>query len=123
MDRKLEISLLYDFYGGLIPAPQQRAVELYINDDLSLSEVADILGISRQGVRDSLNRASAKLRAYEQQLGLLQLYSDRRDTDRAIRAAVDAIRKRTEDHEILEKCDAIMRLTDTTNEREEANGL
>ena len=67
MDGKLEISRLYDFYGALIPASQQQVVELYVNDDLSLSEVADILSISRQGVRDSLNRASKKLRDYDEQ--------------------------------------------------------
>lgn len=122
MDGKLEISLLYDFYGGLIPAPQQRVVELYINDDLSLSEVADILGISRQGVRDALNRASAKLRSYEQQLGLLRLYREREAAAAAIRGAVAAIRSRADD-EINSQCDIILKYTDILNEREETNGL
>ena len=61
MDSKLEISLLYDFYKELLNNSQQQVIELYVNDDLSLSEVADILSISRQGVRDSLNRATKKL--------------------------------------------------------------
>lgn len=122
MDRKLEISLLYDFYGGLIPAPQQRVVELYINDDLSLSEVADILGISRQGVRDSVNRAASKLHAYEQQLSLLRLYRERASAAEAIRRAVDAIRSRADD-EINAQCDIILKYTELMNEREETNGL
>ena len=71
MDSKLEISLLYDFYKELFNDSQQQVVELYINDDLSLSEVAEILKISRQGVRDSLNRATKKLRDYENKLHLL----------------------------------------------------
>ena len=124
MDSKLEISLLYDFYGGLIPAPQQRVVELYVNDDLSLSEVADILGISRQGVRDALNRAGAKLRGYEAQLGLLRLYHEREAAADRIRAAVAAIRARADaDDEIGAQCDMILKYTDMMNEREEANGL
>ncbi len=123
MDSKLEISLLYDFYGGLIPAPQQRVVELYVNDDLSLSEAADNLGISRQGVRDALNRAGAKLRAYEQQLGLLRLYRERKAAAAAIRESVGAIRTRTDDEEIRARCDLILKYTEMMNEREGANGL
>ena len=123
MDSKLEISLLYDFYGGLIPAPQQRAVELYVNDDLSLSEVADILGISRQGVRDALNRAAAKLRSYEQRLGLLREYRERLDAAGHIRDAVAAICARTDDVGIRAQCDRILRYTDRMNEREDANGV
>ena len=56
MNSKLEISLLYDFYGELLQSSQQRVVELYVNDDLSLSESAELLGISRQGVRDSIDK-------------------------------------------------------------------
>lgn len=118
MDGKLEISLLYDFYGGLMPAPQQRVVELYINDDLSLSEVADILGISRQGVRDSLNRAERKLRGYEQQLGLLRMYRERADAAGQIRAAAQEILARTDDAQIHDRCSAILCLTDILSNRE-----
>ena len=123
MDAKPQISLLYDFYGGLMPASQQQVVELYINDDLSLSEVADILGISRQGVRDSVNRASLKLRAYEQQLGLLRMYREREAALGEIRDAVSVIRRDTENREILAQCERILRYTDMINEREENNGL
>ena len=123
MDAKLEISLLYDFYGALIPAPQQRVVELYINDDLSLSEVADILGISRQGVRDSLGRASAKLRSFEQKLGLLRQYRERQAAAEAIRAAVSVICTRCDDDVIRAQCDSILRNTDIMNEREDSSGI
>ena len=111
MDSKLDISLLYDFYGGLMPESQRRVVELYVNDDLSLSEVADILAISRQGVRDSLNRASRKLRSYEEQLGLLSAYRERREAAAAIRAAAEQIRSLTDQPELRTKCDEILRYT------------
>ena len=123
MDAKLEISLLYDFYGALMPASQQRVIELYVNDDLSLSEVADILGISRQGVRDSLNRASSKLRSYEQKLGLLRQYRERMSAADRIRASVGAILARTDDEEIAAQCESILRSTDMMNEREDTNGI
>ncbi len=74
MEEKLEISLLYDFYSKLLSESQQKIVELYINEDLSLSEVADILSISRQGVREALNKAQKKLRFYEEKLGLYKHY-------------------------------------------------
>ena len=74
MNSKLETSLLYDFYGALLQDSQKKVVELYVNDDLSLSEAADLLGISRQGVHDSLDRACRNLREYEEKLGLLAKY-------------------------------------------------
>ena len=123
MDAKLEISLLYDFYGEMIPASQQRVVELYVNDDLSLSEVADIMGISRQGVRDSLNRAGVKLRDCEQRLGLLKAYRERQKAAGDIRSAVEDILALTDDPDIRAKCGDILRYTESLNEREENNGV
>lgn len=93
MNSKLEISLLYDFYGELLQTSQQRVIELYVNDDLSLSESAEILGISRQGVRDSLARAERKLEDYESKLGLLRAYGERRLRDDKIRGIIRRIRE------------------------------
>lgn len=96
MNSKPEISLLYDFYGELLQASQQRVIELYVNDDLSLSETAQILGISRQGVRDSLARAERKLAEYEAKLGLLKAHRERRERDDRIRDIIKRI-KNTDD--------------------------
>lgn len=123
MDSKLEISLLYDFYGALLPEAQQRAVELYVNDDLSLSEVADIMSISRQGVRDSLARAQKKLLSFEEKLGLLRDYRARERAAADIRAAAGSIRSLTSEPCILAKCKEIIDLIDTINEREEQHGI
>ena len=112
MDSKLEISLLYDFYAELIPASQQRVVELYVNDDLSLSEVAEILGISRQGVRDSLARAMTKLRGYEARLGLRAAYERRRRCASAIADEVRAIMTQTQNEEIIRHCTEILHYTE-----------
>ena len=92
MNSKPEISLLYDFYGELLQASQQRVIELYVNDDLSLSETAQILGISRQGVRDSLTRAERKLAEYEAKLGLLKAYRARRERNDSIRDIIKRIK-------------------------------
>lgn len=76
MEKNIEISLLFDFYGQLLKEQQQQAVTLYYNDDLSLSEIADQLGITRQGVRDSVKRAEKSLYSYEKKLGLLKRFQE-----------------------------------------------
>ncbi len=70
MAKNLEISMLYDFYGGLLTEKQQEVIELYYNEDLSLAEIAAHSGISRQGVRDSIKRAEHQLTEFETQLEL-----------------------------------------------------
>ncbi len=75
MDKNLEISLLFDFYGQMLTDTQQQAVSLYYNDDLSLQETADILGMSRQGVRDALSRAKNCLYTFEENLKLYNRFS------------------------------------------------
>jgi hypothetical protein len=108
MDGKLEISRLYDFYGALIPASQQQVVELYVNDDLSLSEVADILSISRQGVRDSLNRAMTKLRSFEEKLGLMAAFDRRSAIAGAIARDARAVISASGDSGIIRLCESIL---------------
>lgn len=63
--------MLYDYYGGLLGARQRDVFSLYHEDDLSLSEIAEQAGISRQGVHDALKKAEAQLTGYEEKLGLV----------------------------------------------------
>ena len=102
MNSKPHTSLLYDFYGELLGDSQKQVVELYVNEDLSLAEVADILKISRQGVRDSLTRAEKKLNEYEEKLGMLQTYRERTDRDARFRHKIHEIRRSTDDDYIIE---------------------
>lgn len=74
MEKNVEITLLYDIYGKLLTDKQSEAIELYYNDDLSLAEIADNTGISRQGVRDNLKRAEAILYDTEDKLGIAQRF-------------------------------------------------
>lgn len=73
-----EISLLYDFYGGLLTQKQREAMELHFQMDLSLGEIAENEGVSRQAVHDVIRRSTAALRAFERELGLVAKYRDRR---------------------------------------------
>lgn len=110
MTSKTDISLLYDFYGELLNTSQQQVVELYVNEDLSLAEVSGILGISRQGVRDSLNRAEKKLRDFESKLGLMEAYRRRRERDEALFAIINDIKSTAGCDNILPQLDEIERL-------------
>lgn len=76
MDKMLQISLLLDFYGEMLTVKQREVVELYYNEDLSLAEIAQHSGITRQGVRDSIKRAEQQLVSYEERLGLMERFHD-----------------------------------------------
>ena len=69
MAKNLEISFLLDFYGSMLTEKQRIMIEYYYNDDLSLAEIADNEGITRQGVRDSIKRAEGQLLELEERLG------------------------------------------------------
>ena len=75
MEKNIEVSLLLDFYGELLRPAVRQTIDLYYNDDLSLAEVAQQCGITRQGVRDSVKRGEAQLFAYEEKLGLMRRFA------------------------------------------------
>ena len=74
MEKIYAQSLLYDFYGELLTEHQRRVYEEVVFDDLSLGEVAEELGISRQGVHDMVRRTEKALRKYEEKLGLVRKF-------------------------------------------------
>ncbi len=69
------MSMLFDFYGDLLTEKQKELFDLYYNEDLSLSEIAEHAEISRQGVRDAIVRAETILRDTEDKVGLVRKYS------------------------------------------------
>ena len=71
IEERLELSLLYDFYGALLKDNQRRMFEASVLEDYNLSEIAEDEGITRQGVHDAIKRASNQLRTYEEKLGLV----------------------------------------------------
>ncbi|NCB04937.1 MAG: putative DNA-binding protein [Clostridia bacterium] len=68
------MSMLFDFYGELLTEKQKELFDLYYNEDLSLSEIAEHVGITRQGVRDAIMRAEEVLRDTEDKLKLMKRY-------------------------------------------------
>jgi len=69
LERRVQLSRLYDLYGALLTERQRRVYEMHELDDLSLSEIAAELGISRQGVSDQLQRGRERLEEIETLLG------------------------------------------------------
>lgn len=96
MEKNLEISLLFDFYGQLLKEQQQKAISFYYNDDLSLSEIAEELNITRQGVRDSIKRGESQLYKYEEKLGLFDRF---RKTESALLSIESLAEKLTESYD------------------------
>ncbi len=82
----LEMSILLDFYGKVLTDKQRDAMEQYYNNDLSLAEIAENQGITRQGVRDSIKRGETVLTDLENKVGYAARY-------RKMHQGLDAVRK------------------------------
>ena len=65
----LERTLLFDYYGGMLTDKQRECFDMRYNQDLSLGEIAETLGVSRQAVNDNLTRTEALLRRMEENIG------------------------------------------------------
>ena len=65
----LEMALLFDTYGGMLTDKQRECFDMRYNQDLSLGEIADMMGVSRQAVNDNLKKTEALLRRMEENIG------------------------------------------------------
>ncbi len=86
-----ENSLLYDFYGQLLSKRQQEVMALYHEENLSLSEIAEEFGISRQAVHDTLKKAEQALSEYEAKLGLMARLMKSKEAVADIDARIDLL--------------------------------
>ena len=78
MDKTCINALLFDFYGELLPEKQKNIYEMYYFLDFSLAEIAENVGLTRQGVRDALTRAVKALDGYEGRLLLSASYREKK---------------------------------------------
>ena len=67
-----EMTLLLDYYGGMLTDKQRDCFDMRYNQDLSLGEIGEILGVSRQAVNDNLTRTEALLRRMEENIGCVK---------------------------------------------------
>jgi predicted DNA-binding protein YlxM (UPF0122 family) len=87
------MTMLLDFYGEILTQRQREFFDLYYNEDLSLAEIAENYGISRQGVRDAIVRAETAMEELEDKTGLLKRFMRLREKIDAIEAAAAEIQK------------------------------
>ena len=110
-----ELILLYDYYGALLTQRQRECFELRYNEDLSLGEIGEELGISRQGVYDNLSRTEALLRNMEQKTGCVS-----RDLKcRRVAERISALADRMAQHPDAEVAKAAGEITSLLQELEE----
>ncbi len=79
MPKNMEIAWLFDFYGEMLTEKQRNVIELYYEEDLSLSEIAENQHITRQGVRDALKRAEMQMLEMEDRLQLAKRFREMAD--------------------------------------------
>ena len=83
----LEMVLLLDYYGGMLTDKQRECCDMRFNQDMSLGEIAETLGVSRQAVNDNLTRTEALLRRMEENIGCVKRYMVNREAVGEILAA------------------------------------
>ena len=87
----LEMSLLLDYYGELLTEKQRTCFDLYYNQDLTLGEIAEEAGISRQGVHDTLAKAETALRSMEEKTGCVARAGRQQASLQTIRQAAEQL--------------------------------
>ena len=90
-DETVYLTMLFDFYGELHTDKQKEYFDLHYNEDYSLSEIAEMTGISRQGVWDIIKRAEETLRNTEEKTGLVRRFRETRTAIGEIETALEAL--------------------------------
>ena len=90
-DSRMMQTMLLDFYGELLTEKQRECYDLHYNEDLSLAEIAEQSGISRQAVWDNIRRAEAALQDIEEKTGLIRRFQETRRTLDELSALTDRL--------------------------------
>ena len=100
IDKTQRLALLLDFYGSLLTTRQTEILDIYLNEDYSLSEIAEHLNVSRQAVYDAVKNGIAALEDFELKLGLVQQFTLRKEKSNSLRAAVLELEECIREYEI-----------------------
>ena len=112
--RKVDLAFLSAFYGGMLTEKQRRILSLHCEEDLSLAEIAEEVGISRQAVHETLVRAAARLNEMECSLGVAARFRRMED---GLESALEAVKEKEYDR-------AEQLLTELLKlDQEESNGI
>ena len=112
--RKVDLAFLSAFYGGMLTEKQRRILSLHCEEDLSLGEIAEEVGISRQAVHETLTRAASRLNEMEASLGVAARFRRMED---GLESALEAVKDKEYDR-------AELLLTELLKlDQEENNGI
>ena len=100
MDKKVEISILWQIYGNLLTENQNEYIDYYYNQDLSLSEIAENDNITRQAVRDIIKKGERKLFEYEEKLLFMKKTIDQEQKIQQILLSLTKIQKDSSDKQV-----------------------
>lgn len=89
-EKELEFGLLLDFYGDLISEKRRTVLDLYYNNDYSLAEISEQIGITRQGVLDSIKKGKEELSFFEDRLNLAKRFEENETAVQKIRAILSS---------------------------------
>ena len=112
MDKRFELTVLMDFYAPLLTEHRRQILSLRLEEDLTFQEIADQLGISRQGVHDAIKAAEAQLVKYEDMLGLVRRYREMEKAVAACREELGNIRPQPGSEGALDRARASLELSE-----------
>lgn len=98
-----EIATLRSYYGALLTEKQNDMLKMHYDEDLSLAEIAEIYGVSRQAVADSLAKGEKSLREYDEKLGLIS-------KDKGILQALESVKTEGQSQDVLDAIAQIKRI-------------
>lgn len=119
LEKDYKISLLLDFYGGLLSPKQRAAIEGYYNEDCSLSEIAEEMGVTRQAVRDTIKRTEQSLLQMESKLRLYSRFEQMQSGLENIKSLGKEIITLTDDEKIKSRAGSVISAAQALLENEE----
>lgn len=118
MIKNIELGMLLSYYGAALTENQQKMLEQHVDEDLSLSEIAELEGVSRQAVHDAIKRAENQLYDMERRLGFVAKV---RSTQNALSELISYVQGASHDTE--QKQDLIDKIKSVMETWEEAHGI
>lgn len=119
LDTIAQASLLYDFYGALLTDKQREVMELYHEENYSIVEIADELGVTKQAIHENLRKSEKILRSYEEKLGLMKSLLETRELIEAIDKKIDALIKKAQESGTGDEEEGLKEIRDMISNLEE----
>ena len=117
-EKNLNIAFLLDFYGEVLGDRTRELLEMYYFDDMSLSEIADTVGITRQGVRGGIKKGEEELLFLEEKLGLAARYSAIAESAKRLLSLAEGLKAEAQNEGVRALLDEIVKCTDAVLYRE-----